>query len=159
MKWILRLVGLQKKKKRTPMPPKPYVDVSNTGKHMSNPKYYDMNDLKNVDPEKPHWHDPRFESRESAPFFDFFGFNRDWSYSLFKVSSIFFVLLFYYEFRLIMQMGENDLKLSSTTTVSATPDYARDDKGIAEELQKAGFAYVGVKKLDNLGNNNGATKQ
>lgn len=140
-----------RRKVRTPLPPKPYVDTASTGKHMSDIRLYDPNDLSHVDPEKPHWQDARFESREKVPFFDVFGYNRDWSWTIFKVSGIFFVAIFYWETRTLVYMKDDPLRLSSTTNISPVPDYARDDKATEEELRAAGFAYVGVKKLDNLG--------
>lgn len=149
MKWFLRLF---KRRVRTPLPPKPYVDTASTGKHMVDPRLYDMEDLKHIDPEKPHWQDARFESREKVPFFDFFGYNRDWSWTLFKLSTVIFVLVFYMELRTAVYMKNDPPKVSSTTTVSAVPEYARDEKATEEELREAGFAYIGVKKLDNLGN-------
>ncbi|CBH18526.1 uncharacterized protein TEOVI_000860000 [Trypanosoma equiperdum] len=150
MKWLLRLVG-RRGKKKTPIPPKPYVDTASSSKHMSDIRMYDPNDLKHVDPEKPHWQDPRFESRESVPFFDVWGFNRDWSWSLFKLSLLIFVLIFYWEMRSMMYLKDAPPRITSTTTVSPVPDYARDEKATEEELRAAGFAYVGVKKLDHLG--------
>lgn len=112
---------------------------------------YDSDDLAQIDPEKPHWQDKRFESRERVPFFDVFGYNRDWSWSLFKVSSLFFVMILYWEMRSLAYMKNDPLKITSTTTVSPVPDYARDEKATEEELHEAGFAYVGLEKLDNLG--------
>ncbi|KAG8348486.1 hypothetical protein ERJ75_001824400 [Trypanosoma vivax] len=149
MKWFLRLIG--RRKQRTPIPPKPYLDKASPTRHMTDPRFYDPNDLKHIDPEKPHWQDPRFESREKVPFFDLWGFNRDWSWTLFKLSSFIFVLVFYWELRSMVYMKDSPPRITSTTTVSPVPDYARDDKAIEEELRAAGFAYVGVKKLDHLG--------
>lgn len=147
MKWLLRLTG---KRKRTPMPPKPYIDTSAGGKHMVDKRFYDPNDLTHIDVEKPHWQDPRFDSRQEIPFFDFWGYNRDWSWTLFKIASLFFVAVFYWETRTVMYMKEEMPKVTSTTTVSALPGYARDNKATEEELKAAGFAFVGVKSLDNL---------
>lgn len=147
-KWFLRLL---KRKKRTPMPPKPYIDTSAGGKHMVDARLYDPNDLKNVDPEKPHWQDPRFDSRQKVPFFDFWGYNRDWSWTLFKIATLFFVAVFYWETRTLMMIKDDMPKITSSTTVSAVPDYARDNHATEEELKAAGFAFVGVKNLDNLG--------
>ncbi|KAG5496206.1 hypothetical protein JKF63_02507 [Porcisia hertigi] len=148
MKWLGRLFW---RRKRTPLPPKPYVDTASTGRHMVDARLYDGDDLTQIDPEKPHWQDKRFESRERVPFFDVFGYNRDWSWSLFKLSSLFFVLILYWEMRSLAYMKYDPLRISSTTTVSPVPDYARDEKATEEELREAGFAYIGVKKLDNLG--------
>ncbi|AYU81699.1 hypothetical protein LdCL_320020800 [Leishmania donovani] len=148
MKWLSRLML---RKKRTPLPPKPYVDTASTGRHMLDARLYDSDDLAQIDPEKPHWQDMRFESRERVPFFDVFGYNRDWSWSLFKVSSLFFVMIFYWEMRSFAYMKNDPIKITSTTTVSPVPDYARDEKATEEELREAGFAYVGLEKLDNLG--------
>ncbi|KPA84687.1 hypothetical protein ABB37_01194 [Leptomonas pyrrhocoris] len=148
MKWFVRFI---RRTPRTPLPPKPYVDTASTGKHMVDPRLYDPNDLRHVDPERPHWQDSRFESREKVPFFDVFGYNRDWSWTIFKVSGLFFVAIFYWETRTLIYMKDDPLKISSTTNVSPVPDYARDEHATEEELRAAGFAYVGVKKLDNLG--------
>ncbi|KAG5494690.1 hypothetical protein JIQ42_02305 [Leishmania sp. Namibia] len=148
MKWLGRLM---RRKKRTPLPPKPYVDTASTGQHMCDPRLYDSHDLRHIDPEKPHWQDVRFESRERVPFFDIFGYNRDWSWSLFKMSSLFFVMILYWEVRSLAYMKDDPIRISSTTTVSPVPEYARDEKATEEELREAGFAYVGVAKLDNLG--------
>ncbi|GET91479.1 hypothetical protein, conserved [Leishmania tarentolae] len=140
-----------RRKKGTPLPPKPYVDTASTGRHMVDARLYDSNDLTHIDPEKPHWQEMCFESRERVPFFDIFGYNRDWSWSLFKVSCFFFLMIFYWEMRSLAYMKNDPLKLTSTTTVSPVPDYARDEKATEEELREAGFAYVGLEKLDNLG--------
>ncbi|CAJ1032440.1 hypothetical protein, conserved [Leishmania lindenbergi] len=148
MKWVSRLM---RRTKRTPLPPKPYVDTASAGKHMVDARLYDSNDLTQVDPEKPHWQEMRFESREKVPFFDLFGCNRDWSWSLFKLSSLFFVMVFYWEMRSLAYMKDDPMRISSTTTVSPVPDYARDEKATEEELREAGFAYIGVAQLDNLG--------
>ncbi|CAD2216291.1 hypothetical protein AGDE_00961 [Angomonas deanei] len=147
MKWLKRLFT---KKQKVPLPPKPYIDTASTGRHMIDPRLYDMTDLKHIDPEKPHWHDPRFESRESVPFFDFFGYNRDWSWTLFKLAGIFFALVMYMEARTFAYSKDDGFKVTGTTMISSTPDYARDDTATQAELEKAGFSYVGVKKIDNL---------
>lgn len=148
MKWLLRLTGRAKPK--TPLPPKPYIDVASAGRHMVDPRYYDMNDLKNIDAEKPHWEDPRFESREKVPFLDLFGFNRNWSWSIFKLMSLIFVAVFYYEVRTVTFMTAEGAKVTGAGTVSPVPAYARDAKTTEEELRSAGFAYVGTKDLDHL---------
>lgn len=148
IKWLLRLSG---RRKITPMPPKPYIDTSAGGKHMVDKRLYDPDDLRHIDPEKPHWQDPRFDSRQDVPFFDIWGYNRDWSWTLFKVATLFFVAVFYWETRTVMYMKEDMPKITGTTTVSAVPDYARDNIATEEELKAAGFAYVGVQNLDNLG--------
>lgn len=140
-----------KKKGRTPMPPKPYEDISFGGRHMSDPRYYDQNDLANFDPEKPHWQDNRFESREKVPFLDLFGFNRDWSWSLFKCSLSILLAVGYMEMRNSFFLDDSNPKVTSAPGVTATPSYARDERATEEELKKAGFAYVGVKELDHLG--------
>lgn len=132
------------------MPPRPYIDTSSDGKHMVDRRLYDPADLTHADPEAPHWKDPRFESRQEVPFFDVWGFNRDWSWSLFKLASFFFVAVFYWETRTLMTVKDDMPRISSTTTVSAVPAYARDNKATEEELKAAGFAFVGVKNLDNL---------
>ncbi|ORC88336.1 uncharacterized protein TM35_000172080 [Trypanosoma theileri] len=151
MKWLLRVLTRRGKKKKTPIPPKPYVDTASVARHMVDPSLYDMNDLKHIDPEKPHWQDPRFESRESLPFFDFWGYNRNWSWTLFRISAIIFFGIFYWEMHTLAYMQKDTPKLTGSTTVSPVPDYARDEKATEEELRAAGFAYIGVKKLDNLG--------
>ncbi|KEG15371.1 hypothetical protein DQ04_00091050 [Trypanosoma grayi] len=150
MKWLLRLVT-GRNRKRTPIPPKPYVDTASAMKHMTDTRLYDPDDLKHIDPERPHWQDPRFESRESVPFFDFWGYNRDWSWTLFRLSAFLFVGVFYWEMRSLVYMQKDPPKVTSSTTISPVPDYARDEKATEEELRAAGFAYVGVKKLDHLG--------
>nr|CCC95977.1 unnamed protein product [Trypanosoma congolense IL3000] len=150
MKWFLRLIK-RPGTKRTPIPPKPYVDTASASRHMTDPRLYDPNDLKHIDPEKPHWQDPRFESRERVPFIDVWGFNRDWSWSLFKLSTLIFVGIFYWEMRSVVYFKDSPPRMTSTTTISAVPDYARDEKATEEELRAAGFAYVGVKKLDHIG--------
>jgi hypothetical protein len=149
MKWLLRIIG--KGKKPTPIPPKPYVEPFNASLHLKDPRYYDPNELKHIDPEKPHWKDNKFESRERVPFFDVFGFNRDWSWSLYKLATLIFVGVGYHEVRLVMYGSIDDVSSKGSGGVSPTPDYARDDKATEEELRKAGFAFVGVKKLDHLG--------
>ncbi|CCW70627.1 unnamed protein product [Phytomonas sp. Hart1] len=148
MKWLRLLLV---RRKRTPMPPKPYVDTSSPGRHMVDKRLYDMGDLKNIDPEKPHWQDPRYETREEVPFFDFFGFNRDWSWSLFKLSLLLFGLLMYWEIRMWIYTKDDGFRLFGTPMISPIPSYARDDKDTEEELKKAGYTYIGVKNLDNLG--------
>ncbi|EPY35136.1 hypothetical protein STCU_00513 [Strigomonas culicis] len=149
MKWLVRLLS-RKKKKKVPLPPKPYVDISSPGRHMVDPRLNDMTDLKNIDPEKPHWQDPRFDSRETVPFFDFFGFNRDWSWSLYKLACVLFVAIFYWEVRSMIMMKDNPIRATSTTNIAAAPEYSLDKEATKEELQAAGFSFVGVKNLDNL---------
>jgi len=154
MKWVVKLVS-GGGKKRTPIPPKPYQDVAHVTRHATDPRYYDPDDLKHIDPEKPHWEDPRFESRASVPFFDLFGFNRDWSWSLFKLTSVFGVLLIYHELRQAAfafdEANNVDMRVTAKPqNVSPVPDYARNDKATAAELREAGFAYVGTKRLDHL---------
>jgi hypothetical protein len=155
-KWLYKIAEsrfARPSKARTPIPPKPYVDTGNVAKHMKDPRYFDPHDLKNIDPEKPQWDDPRFETKESKPFFDIFGMNRDWSWSIFKFSSLFVVVLLYQEMRLAAFANAEgiDARLSQTANVSSVPDFARDNKATEEELREAGFAFVGVKKLDSLG--------
>lgn len=146
MKWLMRLTGHAKAK--TPMPPKPYVDVASTGRHMVDPRFYDMNDLAHIDAEKPHWDDGRFEPREKVPFFDFFGFNRNWSWSLFKLMGVIFPVMFYYEARLVW--SDPSMKITSDGGVVAPPAYSHDMKATEDELRSAGFAFVGAKALDHL---------
>lgn len=147
MKWLVRMAT---GKKKTPMPPKPYVDVDRAGKHMSDPRYYDMDNLAHTDPEHAHWKEGRFESRSSVPVIDIFGFNRDWSWSMFKVASLIFVGVFYYEYRLMMTSNAEDVQIMGSGVVQAQPKYVRSDANTEEELRKAGFAFVGVKDLDHL---------
>ena len=160
VKWLKRIaddrlpsVLRSKKAARTPMPPKPYVDTSSVKRHMDDPRYSDPTDLKNIDPEKPQWDDPRFESRSEKPFFDLFGFNRDWSWSIFKLSTLMGVALIYQEMRVaaFAQAENMDVRLTQSANISSVPDFARNEQATEEELRKAGFAYVGVKKLDSLG--------
>ncbi|EAN91092.1 hypothetical protein, conserved [Trypanosoma cruzi] len=150
MKWLLRLMT-GRGKRRTPIPPKPYVDTASAMRHMTDPRLYDPDDLKHIDPEKPHWQDPRFESRENLPFFDFWGYNRDWSWTFFRISTLIFVLALYWEMRSLMYMQKDPPRITGSTTISPVPDYARDDNATEKELRAAGFAYIGVKKLDHLG--------
>lgn len=148
MKWFRRLFG---RKKRTPLPPKPYIDLGNPGKAMTDPKYLGPGDImKHIDPEKPHWKDPRFETREKIPYFDLFGYNRDWGWTLFKIASLGFIGLFVQEFRIWQGLGEDGVRLT-VTSVTPTPEYARDEEATEKELRDAGFAFVGVKRLDNVG--------
>lgn len=142
--------AIVKRRERTPMPPKPYEDLNFQGKHMTDPRFYDQSDLRNFDPEKPHWQDNRFETREKVPFFDLFGFNRDWSWSLFKVACSVLLVVGYMEMRNSFFLAA-DAKVTSAVGVTAPPSYARDERGTEDELKKAGFAYVGVKELDHLG--------
>lgn len=114
-------------------------------------RLYSPDDLKHIDPEKPYWQDPRFDSRQEVPFFDIWGYNRDWSWSLFKLATLFFVAIFYWETKTLIHIKDDMPKVSSTTTVSAVPDYARNNTATEEELRAAGFAFIGVKQLDNLG--------
>ncbi|CCW62797.1 unnamed protein product [Phytomonas sp. EM1] len=148
MKWLRRLLV---RRKRTPMPPKPYVDTSSAGRHMVDRRLYDSGDLKHIDPEKPHWQEPCYESRERVPFFDFFGFNRDWSWSLFKLATLLFIGVMYCEIRTWVYAKDDAFKLYSTPMISPVPAYARDDKATEEELKRAGYSYIGVRNLDNLG--------
>lgn len=110
----------------------------------------DITALHHVDPEKPHWHDPRFRARESAPFFDLFGYNQDWSWSLFKFSTIIVLLVFYWELRHMTFSSDNLPPLLESPSVSPVPSYARDEEETERELREAGLVYVGVKNLDNL---------
>jgi hypothetical protein len=146
MKWLLRLTGHAKPK--TPLPPKPYIDVSHAGKQMSDPRYTNMNDLANIDAEKPHWDDPRFDSREKVPFFDGFGFNRNWSWSIFKMMCMIFPLMFYYEMCLIRDNAEGT-RINNMGTIRITPTYSVG-QATDDELRNAGFALVGSKDLDHL---------
>ncbi|RNF23810.1 uncharacterized protein Tco025E_02711 [Trypanosoma conorhini] len=154
MKWLLRFIT-RRGRQRTPIPPKPYVDTASASRHMTDPRLYDPDDLKHIDPEKPHWQDPRFESRESLPFFDFWGYNRDWSWTLFRASTVIFAMALYWEMRTLLYVRNDPPRITGSTTVSPVPDYARDDKATEEELRAAGFAYIGVKKLDHLGLSSG----
>ncbi|CUG86050.1 membrane-associated protein, putative [Bodo saltans] len=147
MKWLLRLTGRAKAK--TPLPPKPYVDLSSTGKHMSDPRFTNTDDLAHVDAEKPHWSDPRFESREKVPFFDGFGFNRNWSWTIFKLMCMILPLMLYYEMRLIRDHTDGVRVTGKEADIRALPSYAVSST-TDEELRSAGFVVIGAKEMDHL---------
>lgn len=153
MKWLTRLVSGAgsspiKKRGRTPVPPKPYTDKVDGNVAIREDKHQEI--LANLDSERPHWRDPKFESRTSTPFFDLFGFNRNWSFSLWKVGASTILFVVYQEFRLVAEMGEDSMRLSGGHR-SAVPEYARDDLATEQELRAAGFSYVGVKEVDAVG--------
>jgi hypothetical protein len=156
LRWMFRTFGVGEKFKKTPLPPKPYDDKQNSGVMITNRGYEEH--IGGVDPEKPHWRDPKFESREKIPLMDFFGFNRNYSYSLFKVSCLVLLALFAVETKSVIVMQENALQLSAKTP-TPDPEWARDDQATERELKAAGFALVGYKKLDNVGAREEAKKK
>lgn len=143
----------QKKKRKTPIPPKPYKDENIVKKHMYDPAFVDFSDLSQTNPETPHWHSGEFESRESVPLVDIWGFNRDWSWSLYKLMCCSVVFLLMYEYRLIRNAPLEGLQ-NPSPGVTARPSWAReeeDERATEEELRAAGFAYVGTRQLDSIG--------
>lgn len=156
LRWMWRTFGVGEKFKKTPLPPKPYDDKHNSGQLITNRGYEEH--IGGVDPEKPHWRDPKFESREKTPIMDVFGFNRNYSYSLFKLSCLVLLGLFVVETKSAIVMQENALQLNAKTP-SPAPEWARDDQATERELKAAGFALVGYKKLDNVGAREEAKKK
>lgn len=156
LRWFWRTFGVGEKFKRTPLPPKPFEDKQNSNILVYNRGYEEH--IGGVDPEKPHWRDPKFESREKTPFMDIFGFNRNYSYSLFKLSFLVMLGLFVVEAKSVIVMQEDALQLSAKTP-TPDPEWARDDQATERELRAAGFALVGYKKLDNVGAREEAKKK
>lgn len=150
MKWLTRFVTSSpvKKKPRTPVPPRPYTTKVDGNVAIREDKHQEI--LANLDPERPHWRDPKFESRSSTPLFDLFGYNRNWSFSLWKIGACSIFLVAYHEFRFTVEMGEDALRLTGGHR-SAVPEWARDDLATEQELRAAGFSYVGVKEIDAVG--------
>jgi hypothetical protein len=147
MKWALRLVS---RKKRTPVPPRPYVDTVNPIKEMTDPRTHQGDVTPFLDPEKPHWKDPKFESREHIPYIDFFGYNRDWSWTMFKIATIMFLVIMVHEFWAFFGLGKDAMRMTGTS-VQATPTFAKNERATEKELRDAGFAYVGTKAYENIG--------
>jgi hypothetical protein len=134
---------------KTPVPPKPYKDKHNSNIVLKEDGHQET--LANMDPEKPHWRDPKFESRKSTPIIDLFGFNRNWSMSLAKLSGfVGMCLIMWQEVRMTNTYGEDGLRFNGGFR-SAVPGYARDDMATERELREAGFSYVGVHSVDNIG--------
>ena len=134
---------------KTPVPPKPYKDKFSSNIVLQEDGHQET--LANMDPEKPHWRDPKFESRKSTPIIDLFGFNRNWSMSLAKLSGfIGMLLVMSQEVKLMNTYGEDGLRFNGGYR-SAVPGYARDDMATERELREAGFSYVGVRNVDNIG--------
>jgi hypothetical protein len=156
VKWLARLAGNSSTKAvaaskygRTPIPPKPYQDRVDGNIAIREDKHNEV--LANVDPERPHWRDPKFESRKTVPVFDFFGFNRNWSTSLWKLGGgLTMMLICFQETRLVGDLGEDGLRFNGGQR-SAVPGFARDEMATERELRAAGFSYVGVKDVDNIG--------
>lgn len=155
MKWLTRIVT---GKARTPMPPKPYTEKVNANVIIR--EQLKREQIANIDPERPHWRDPKFESREKVPFFDIFGFNRNWSWTMFKiVSGTMFALLFYHEAKIVANHSDGSLMRVNIGSVSSMPDYARDEVATEAELRAAGFAYVGTKNMDHIGEHDAKGKR
>jgi hypothetical protein len=156
MKWLTRLASSQPPKAvvkskygKTPVPPKPYKDRVDGNIAIREDQHNEI--LANVDPERPHWRDPKFESRKSVPFFDFFGFNRNWSISIWKLGGGLSILMIcMQEVRLLNDIGEEGMRVNGGQR-SAIPGFARDDMATERELRAAGFSYVGVREIDNVG--------
>lgn len=149
MKWLLRLTG-KEVKLRTPVPPKPYKDnIHNPIKHATDPRYYDPKDISILDPDKPHWQDPRYESRQSTPFFDFFGYNRDWGNTLFKLGFLVFICGMFMELKMILNFQESSTVDAMSIPVGQ-PGYAQTDTVSEAELKAAGFEVVGTKELSSM---------
>ena len=106
-----------------------------------------------VDPEQAHWRDPKFESKPRQGFFDSigFGYNRDWSRTAWRCSYFIFVVIFYNEFLRGWEL-QGEMMRQRVREVSPIADYARDEEATEREMREAGFTYIGVKRLDNLGN-------
>uniref|UniRef100_A0A7S1LXE7 Uncharacterized protein n=1 Tax=Neobodo designis TaxID=312471 RepID=A0A7S1LXE7_NEODS len=162
VKWLARLAsspvskaasGAAEKKVskygRTPVPPKPYKDRFNSNIVLKEDGHQET--LANMDPEKPHWRDPKFESRKATPIVDIFGFNRNWSMSLAKVMAFLAMCgIIYQEINLMSTYGDDGMRMNGGYR-SAVPGYARDDMATERELREAGFSYVGVRGVDNVG--------
>ena len=134
---------------RTPVPPKPYKDKFNSNIVLQEDGHQET--LANMDPEKPHWRDPKFESRKATPIVDIFGFNRNYSMSLAKLTAFLGLCgIIYQEFALLSTYGEDGMRFNGGYR-SAVPGYARDDMATERELREAGFSYVGVRAIDNVG--------
>eukprot|EP00760_Papus_ankaliazontas_P025268 PhM_4_TR2596/c0_g1_i1/m.4721 len=135
-------------KRKTPIPPKPVQE-----------EFSPLEAVRArvggfVDPEKPHWDDPRFETRGKIAWFDLFGMNRDWSMTLFKFFCASGVMFLVNEYRMARYSGE-DITRMRGGLISATPSYsvAEEDasRTTRDSLRGDGFAYVGYKHLDFVG--------
>ena len=147
-RWLWRMFGVGNRYKRTPLPPKPYDDKQNSNVAVRNRGYEEQ--LASVDPERPHWRDPKFESRQKTPILDLFGFNRNYSYTMFKFACLLLVGIFVMETKSAIVLQDHALQQHAK---QPTPDpaWARDDVATERELRAAGFALVGYKALDNVG--------
>lgn len=149
MKWLARMAG-KEVKPRTPLPPKPYKDnVHNPLKMATDARYYDPKDISITNPDKPHWQDPRFESRERTPFFDFFGFNRDWGNTMFKLGFCIFGFAIFIEAKMFLNYQQTD-GIEATGSGLAKPKFFTADDATEAELRAAGFSVVGTKELSGM---------
>jgi hypothetical protein len=148
LRWLWRTFGVGEKFKRTPLPPKPYEE--NHDKMVALKDRAEEERIAGVDPERPHYRDPKFESREKVPFFDFFGFNRDWSYSLGKLGVLTIIVMFVKELQAAVVLQENAMKMQAEQP-RATPEDVETFTATERELRAAGFAVVGYRQLDNVG--------
>jgi hypothetical protein len=162
MKWLTRLAAPSASSKavskygRTPVPPKPYKDRVDGNIAIREDTHNEV--LSNIDPERPHWRDPKFESRKSVPIFDLFGFNRNWSVSLWKLGGgLTVALICVQECRLMSDLGEDGMRFNGGQR-SAVPGFARDNMATEKELRAAGFSYVGVRDIDNIGTEKAKTE-
>eukprot|EP00759_Apiculatamorpha_spiralis_P043963 PhF_6_TR41101/c0_g1_i1/m.62252 len=143
-KYLQRVFG----RNRTPVPPNPYKDDHNPVA-VFRKRYGGL-----IDPERPHYTDPRFESRGRIPWFSIFGINRDWSMSVFKFTLFLMGSFFVHEYRLLKsQDGTSRLRGNLVTTKPAftVEDEIEYAKQTREELDNEGYAFVGVKHLDFVG--------
>lgn len=147
-RWLFRTFGLGRQYKPVPLPPKPY-DSDHDKNIAVNDRAHEER-LAGVDPEKPHYRDPQYESRKSVPIFDFFGFNRDWSLSLSKLSVIIVLCMIVKEIQAAMVLQEMAMHMVAEQP-TPDPSWARDDRANEKELREAGFALIGYKQLDNVG--------
>jgi hypothetical protein len=148
LRWAFRTFGIGPKYKATPLPPKPYDDKVDGNIAVRERAYQER--LMGVDPEKPHYRDPQYESRQSTPIFDFFGFNRDYSYSMFKLSIVMIICMLVKEMQAAMVLQEHAMHMQAEQP-TPEPEWARNDAANEKELRAAGFALVGYKQLDNVG--------
>lgn len=150
MKWLTRVVSSSAATKRpkTPMPPKPYTDdLHLRSKQLADPRY-GTGDLADTNKDAPHWQDPRYDSKVDNKWYDLFGYNRDWSMTLMRVSAvgIFAGLIF----EGYMMMNFNSDMTDVVNSMAANPDFSPEERrATTEELKEAGFAVVGRGDLSN----------
>ena len=152
MKWLARVVSsspAKTKKPKTPMPPKPYTDELHTrSKQLMDPRYGSGDVLKDTYKDTPHWQDPRYDSKADNKWYDIFGYNRDWSTTLMRVSAIGIFAGLIFEAHLLMNFNSDLTDVQ--TALNANPDFSPEERRATnDELKEAGFAVVGRGDLSN----------